>query len=89
MNILKRLWNAMNGQKEDTGKAGSLLTLLLFFAFKQIGVDHDQASTLIVAVMGGMSAVLLIVGRAHGWIKDHRSAVKAASASAPESKPAA
>lgn len=69
MNIIKALWDIMNGKKLNTATVITILIVVL----GQLGMDHDVAVQAVSAVMAGIAGAMAIVGFFHRLWKAHQA----------------
>lgn len=65
MDILKALWDLMNGHKLNTGT----LMILAVFILGRMGFDHDAATQMCTNILCGIGGVTALVGFIHQVIK--------------------
>ena len=70
MNLIKALWDLMNGKKLNTG---TVIILVTFLAQKALGIDDQAALNLATLSVTGISytigGIVLLVGYIHRLVK--------------------
>jgi uncharacterized membrane protein len=61
MNILKALWDVMNGKKLNTATVITILIVVL----GQLGMEKEAATQMVSSIMAGIAGVMALVGFIH------------------------
>lgn len=64
--MFKALWDIMNGKKFD---AGTIVVVAAFLIQQYLGVNHDQAISIVSSIMAGVGGVTMLIGLIHRWVK--------------------
>jgi hypothetical protein len=69
MDLVKAIWDMLNGKKLNTGTITTLIATVLYMAFQQFGLDNDTAVMWATLLVGAVGAIIGIVGYIHRMIK--------------------